>query len=124
MFLLADEVGRGRLPSGAFEKKQRVTGWAVYRAHWLAGQYVLLHGRPPEELIIAPTTAELRRALDRELEHLERHVYEGDAADPYEATYAIFNGCRILRHAGNRQPGHLEALGRGLGAREPAQALA
>jgi Aminoglycoside adenylyltransferase, C-terminal domain len=35
--------------------------------------------------------------LDRELEHLERHVYEGDAADPFEATYIIFNGCRILR---------------------------
>jgi hypothetical protein len=34
--------------------------------------------------------------LDRELEHLERHVHEGDAADPFEATYAIFNGCRIL----------------------------
>ena len=97
MFLLVDEVGGGRFPSGAFEKKQRVTGWAVYRAHWLAGQYVLLHGRRPEELITSPTTAELRRALDRELEHLERHVYEGDAADPYEATYAIFNGCRILR---------------------------
>ena len=96
MYLLADEIGSGRLPSGAFEKKQRVTGWAVYRAHWLAGQYVLLHGRPPEELLTAPTTAELRRALDRELEHLERHVYEGDAADPYEATYAMFNGCRIL----------------------------
>ena len=34
--------------------------------------------------------------MDRELEHLERHVYEGDARDPYEATYAIWNGCRIL----------------------------
>ena len=97
MYLLADEIGGGRLPSGAFEKKQRVNGWAVYRAHWLAGQYVLLQGWPPEDLVPAPTTAELRRALDRELEHLERHVYEGDAADPYEATYAIFNGCRILR---------------------------
>ncbi len=96
MFLLADEVGGGRLPSSAFERSRQETGWAVYRAHWLAGQYVLLHGRPPEELIVAPTTAELRRALDRELEHLERHVYEGDANDPYEATYAIFNGCRIL----------------------------
>lgn len=97
MYLLADEIGGGRLPSGAFEKKQRVTGWAVDRAHWLAAQYVLLYGRPPEELVTAPTTAEIHRALDRELEHLERHVYEGDAADPFEATYAIFNGCRILR---------------------------
>jgi hypothetical protein len=97
MYLLADEVGGGRLPSGAFEKNRRVTDWAVCRAHWLAGQYALLYGRSPEDLVVAPTTAELNRDLDRELEHLERHVYEGDAADPFEATYTIFNGCRILR---------------------------
>jgi len=96
MYLLADEVGRGRLPSSAFERNRRETDWAVYRAHWLAGQYVLLHGRPPEELVVGPTTAELQRALDREVEHLERHVYEGDGDDPDEATYAILNGCRVL----------------------------
>ena len=96
MFLLADEVGLGRLPAHAFERSHRETGWAVYRAHWLAGQYVQLHGRSPEELVIPPTKAQLGRAADRELEHLERHVAEGDAADPFEATYAIFNGCRIL----------------------------
>jgi hypothetical protein len=97
MYLPADEVGRGRLPSSAFAKSRRETGWAVYRAHWLAGQYVLLDGRSPEELVVAPTTSEIRLALDRELEHLERHVYEGDANDPFEATYGILNGCRILR---------------------------
>jgi hypothetical protein len=43
-----------------------------------------------------PTPRELRYALDRELEHLERHVAEGDADDPDEATYAIWNGARIL----------------------------
>lgn len=96
MYLLADEVGRARLPSSAFDRNRRETGWAVYRAHWLAGQYVLLHGPPPEDLITAPTNTELRRALDREVEHLERHAYEGDAEDPHEATYAILNGCRIL----------------------------
>jgi hypothetical protein len=96
MYLLADEVGLGRLPSSAFERTRRTTGWAIYRAHWSAGQYVPLHGHSPEELIASPTTAEVDRALDREVEHLERHVYEGDAADPFEATYAIFNGCRIL----------------------------
>ena len=97
MYLLADEVGRGRLPSSAFQRSHRETDWAVNRAHWLAGQYVLLHGRPPKELVKAPTAAEIHRALDREVEHLERHVYEGDANDPFEATYAFFNGCRILR---------------------------
>ncbi len=96
MYLRAGDVGRAEPPSEAFVRERRHVGWAVYRAHWLAGQYVHLHGVRPEDLVVAPTTAELRRALDRELEHLERHVYEGDAADPYEATYAIWNGCRIL----------------------------
>ncbi len=96
VYLLADEVGLGRLPSSAFERSRRVTGWAVYRAHFLEGQYVQLHGRSPEDLVSPPTTGQVRRALDRELEHIERHVVEGDAADPVEATYAILNGCRIL----------------------------
>lgn len=96
LYLPVEEVDSGKLPSRAFERNSHETSWAVYRAHWLAGQYVHLHGRRPEAFVIPPTAAELRRALDRELEHLERHVYEGDAADPYEATYAIWNGCRIL----------------------------
>ena len=121
MFLVADEVGSGRLPSSAFEKSERVNDWAVCRAHWLAGQYVLLHGRSPEELVAPPTSAELNRDLDRELEHLERHVYEGDAADQFEATYTIFNGCQILRTDRDRQRGHLQALGGGLGTRESAE---
>jgi Aminoglycoside adenylyltransferase, C-terminal domain len=97
MYLLVDEVGRGRLPSSAFDQSHRETDWAVCRAHWLAGQYIPLQGRRPEELVAVPTTAELHRALDREVEHLERHVHEGDAGDPAEATYAVLNGCRILR---------------------------
>ena len=97
MYLLADEIGHGRLPSSAFERSRHETDWAICRAHWLAGQYELLHGRGPEEFVVAPTPPELHRDLERELEHLERHVYEGDANDPFEATYAFFNGCRILR---------------------------
>ena len=95
-YLLLAEVPRRAQPPMAFHRARRETSWAVSRAHWLAGQYVLLHGRPPEELVAPPTSSELRRALDRELEHLERHVFEGDANDPYEATYAIWNGARIL----------------------------
>jgi hypothetical protein len=95
-YLLLAEVGRRAQPPMAFHRARRETSWAVSRAHWLAGQYVLLHGGPPEGLVVPPTTSELRQALDRELEHLERHVFEGDANDPYEATYAIWNGARIL----------------------------
>jgi hypothetical protein len=96
LYLLADEASGSALPPAAFDRSRREIAWAVYRAHWLAGQYVQLHGAAPETLVVPPTTAELRRALDRELEHLERHVLEGDAADPYEATYAIWNASRIL----------------------------
>jgi len=96
IYLVAVDVGGGKLPSTAFERSRREVNWAVYRAHWLAGQYVQLHGRRPEELVVPPTAPELRRALESELEHLERHVNGGDADDPYEATYAVYNGCRIL----------------------------
>ncbi len=95
-YLLVDEVGGGARPSKAFDRGRRENAWAVDRAHWLAGQYVPLHGVTPVSLVRPPTPAELRSALDRELEHLERHVLEGDAADPFEATYAIWNGSRIL----------------------------
>ncbi len=95
-YLLVEEMAGGRLPRAAFARSRRENGWAVERAHWLAGQFVHLHGRRPDELVRAPTPSELRFALDRELEHLERHVEEGDANDPYEATYAIWNGSRIL----------------------------
>jgi hypothetical protein len=46
-------------------------------------------------LVPAPTWSAIEAALSRELEHLERHVEEGDD-DPVEATYAICYGSRIL----------------------------
>jgi Domain of unknown function (DUF4111) len=95
-YLLVEEMGGHDRPSAAFFAARRHNRWPVVRAHWLAGQYVHLHGRRPEELVVAPRQEDLRRALSREIEHLERHVYEGDAADPYEATFAIWNGCRVL----------------------------
>jgi hypothetical protein len=70
--------------------------WAIDRAHWLAGRYVLLYGAEPAEIVPPPTAAELEEALGAELEHLERHVEAGDT-DPYEATYAFLNGSRIIR---------------------------
>jgi hypothetical protein len=57
---------------------------------------VNVHGREPAEIVPPPTWSELEGDLDRELEHIERHVAEGDT-DPDEASYAILNGGRILR---------------------------
>ncbi|MFN2417994.1 MAG: aminoglycoside adenylyltransferase domain-containing protein [Candidatus Limnocylindria bacterium] len=95
-YVLVDDARGSDHPPHAWHEGRRDTSWAVQRAHWLAGRYVNLHGAEPHEIVTAPTWGELAAELDRELEHIERHVAEGDT-DPYEATYAILNGSRILR---------------------------
>ena len=94
-YVLAGDAHRSQSPRHAFRAGRRDTSWAIHRAHWLAGRYVHLLGREPGEVVPGPTWAELEVDLSRELEHIERHVVEGDT-DPFEATYAIFNGSRIL----------------------------
>ncbi|MBA3687514.1 MAG: DUF4111 domain-containing protein [Chloroflexi bacterium] len=94
-YVLAADARRPESPPHAFQAERRDTSWAIHRAHWLAGRYVPLYGREPAEIVPPPTWAELEVDLRRELEHLERHVVEGDD-DPYEATYSILNGSRIL----------------------------
>jgi hypothetical protein len=79
----------------AWRDRQNET-WAIDRAHFLAGRYVLLHGAHAADIVPRPTSVELRAALHAEVQHLERHVEAGDT-DPYEATYAFLNGCRIIR---------------------------
>jgi aminoglycoside adenylyltransferase-like protein len=94
-YVLAADAGRQDPPRHAFRPERRDTSWAIHRAHWLAGRFIRLHGPDPSDLVEAPDWAELGGELSRELEHIERHVVEGDT-DPYEATYAILNGSRIL----------------------------
>jgi hypothetical protein len=94
-YVLASDAGRSEPPPHALDPESRHTSWAIDRAHWHAGRYVKLSGQAPEGLVPAPTWPEIEAALSRELEHLERHVEEGDD-DPIEATYAIWNGSRIL----------------------------
>jgi hypothetical protein len=100
-YLLVDDARRPGRPTHAFREERRDTSWAIHRAHWLAGRYALIHGVEPAELVPVPTWDELEYELDRELEHIERHVFEGDT-DAYEATYAILNGSRILRAVATR----------------------
>lgn len=102
-YVLEDDARQPAAPSHAFRADRRDTSWAVHRAHWLAGRYAPVYGREPAEVVPPPSWAELEAELDRELEHLERHVAEGDT-DPYEATYAILNGSRILRTLTTRDP--------------------
>jgi Domain of unknown function (DUF4111) len=94
-YILASDAGRSEPPPHALDPPRRHTSWAIDRGHWHAGRYVELSGRAPEGFVPLPTWPEIEAALSRELEHLERHVDEGDD-DPFEATYAIWNGSRIL----------------------------
>ncbi len=94
-YVLEADARRDHPPRHAFREGRRDTSWATHRAHWLSGRYVLLHGLPPELVVGTPTWEELIGELSRELEHIERHVVAGDT-DPYEATYAVLNGSRIL----------------------------
>jgi hypothetical protein len=95
-YVLEEDARRPGSPRHAWREDRLDTSWAINRAHWLAGRYVLLYGREPAEIVPPPAWPELEIDLDRELEHLEAHVAEGDT-DPYEATYAILNGSRIVR---------------------------
>jgi hypothetical protein len=94
-YVLVADAGRPDPPHHAFRPQRRDTSWAINRAHWLAGRFALIHGPEPASIVVVPTWAELEGELSRELEHIERHVVEGDT-DPFEASYAILNGSRIL----------------------------
>jgi hypothetical protein len=95
-------AGRAEAPRHAFREDRRDTSWAINRAHWLAGRVVNLQGPQPEDVVPAPAWSEIEVELDRELEHLEAHMAAGDT-DPYEATYAVLNGSRILHALETRE---------------------
>ena len=94
-YITADDAGQSRPPAHAFRVDRIDQSWAIQRVHWLAGRYWSLHGSPTGGMVAAPTSAEIAADLGEEVEHLERHVAAGDT-DPYEATYAVLNGSRIL----------------------------
>ncbi|HUG55635.1 MAG TPA: aminoglycoside adenylyltransferase domain-containing protein [Candidatus Limnocylindrales bacterium] len=100
-YILARDAARRDVPRDLLRSDAHHATWALHRAHWLAGRHVLLHGKAPERIVRPPTWAELERALRSELEHLERHVAAGDD-DPYEASYAILNGSRLLKSIASR----------------------
>jgi hypothetical protein len=95
-YVRADAAQRSDPPRHAWRDHRRDTAWAINRAHWLAGRYVVLDGPEPAAIVTPPSWDEIEGELSRELEHIERHVLEGDT-DPFEATYALLNGSRILR---------------------------
>ena len=95
-YVLAADAGRSDAPRHALRPQRRDTSWAINRAHWLGGRYALVHGPDPDQFVVPPSWEELESEMSRELEHIERHLVEGDT-DPFEASYAFLNGSRILQ---------------------------
>lgn len=76
--------------------------WALHRAHWLAEQYVALHGCLPSELVRPPSWAELKEGLQDELLFIEELLEEG-RDDAGHAAFATWNACRIIYSLETRQ---------------------
>lgn len=102
-YILARDGAHREMPRDVLRQDHRYETWALHRAHWLAGRYVLLHGKTPDEIVSAPSWADVTGALRLELEHLERHVADGDD-DLYETSYALLNGSRIIYTLARRDP--------------------
>ena len=94
-YVTAEDARRSEPPSHAYRDDRIDQSWAVQRSYWLKGRYWSLYGPSPDAFVAEPTSAEVAQDLREELEHLARHVADGDT-DPYEATYAVLNGSRIL----------------------------
>lgn len=94
-YLLESDVRGSKPPRHAFRGNAVDTAWALHRAHWLAGRYVLLSGTEPSGLVLAPTWPELDEGLRSELFFIEQYVRDG-LDDPHHAAFSIWNGCRIL----------------------------
>lgn len=64
--------------------------WAIKRAHWHAGAYVLVHGVAPEAIVIRPDWDEIEAELIAQLDHA---VARDDHDDPAGLTLRL---CRVL----------------------------
>ena len=96
-YLLEEDMGRTPPPFHARHKHFADRAWALHRAHWHAGQFVLLLSQNPCAMVVEPTWAEIRAALDSELAFMRSLVVDRDLCqDPARGAYVIWSGCRIL----------------------------
>src|SRR5687768_7070438 len=58
-YVLESDARVSEPPPHAFRGNAVDTAWALHRAHWLAGRYVLLSGSEPSGLVLPPTWPEL-----------------------------------------------------------------
>ncbi|MGO9080783.1 MAG: aminoglycoside adenylyltransferase domain-containing protein [Streptosporangiaceae bacterium] len=86
-FILLADARRAAPPGHLLRPELRDFAWPLHRAHWLAGRCVILHGPDPAQIVRPPDVAELRTALNHELDF---------AARDHSDAYAVLNACRII----------------------------
>lgn len=94
-YVVEADARRPEPPNHAFRDDLVDWAWPLHRAHWLAGQYVGLSGRSPDELVPPPTWAELVEGLEEELEYIDEVLAEG-RDDAEHSAFVTWNACRIL----------------------------
>jgi hypothetical protein len=93
---ILEQEARGALPPHYVLGKDIFdTAWALHRAHWLAGQYVLLAGLAPSDLVLTPSWGELQASLLAEVAFMEQ-VLADSLGGPGHAAFVVWNACRIL----------------------------
>lgn len=94
-YILESDARKADPPRHALRTDLVDDAWALHRAHWLAGQVVVLHGRSPAELVTAPTRAELEEGLREELLYIDELIAQG-RDDAGHAAFMVWNACRIM----------------------------
>jgi len=94
-YVLELDVRSSKPPSHALRGVLTDHAWALHRAHWFAGHYVVLHGPAPEEFVPYPTWPELAESLREELHFIARIVELGPH-DAEHAAFVVWQCCRIV----------------------------
>lgn len=83
------EASASELPQTQLRPGFRDHSWALHRAHWHAGRFILVKGPDPRTIVPEPTWEEIDAALQSELEYVEEHLDDAPA-------FGVLNLCRIL----------------------------
>jgi len=94
-YILEEDVAGASQPVHALREDFRDEAWALHRAHWIAGEYAVLHGPELSTLVPPPTWAELEEGLRSEFGFVDRIVRCGPH-DAGHAAYAVLQSCRII----------------------------
>lgn len=88
-YILLEEARRTMPPRHQLMDDVVDNSWALHRAHIRAGRCIVLQGPNPLQIYPEVSWSELERALQGELDYVEKHLAEYPA-------YCILNLCRLM----------------------------